>query len=268
MNQAEIHEFLIDFFYKRKATIEYNEQGILKVKLTEELDKRLMNRPFYWQYVKKLGYQGDPMTVTFISDENKKEEKGEWIHYGSPRLEQLFQVIREEGQYTELYQSANSNKRQALHPWLICNLIVRYQGAYTHEEPVSIGVYLINGTMRFKMMDEIMNKDFLTTIPDFCYKIPPIISKNRAIKMINQELSDRIKTKSKTFEQESIELYEKEINMTNQLFQGRDEEDGTLKQNIEQQIQDRLYPKVHLNLVNYGVFYMTEQHSKELMSIS
>ncbi|WP_175615237.1 YqhG family protein, partial [Piscibacillus halophilus] len=203
MNQAEIHEFLVQFFHKRQATIEYNEQGILRVKLTEELDKRLMNRPFYWQYVKKIGHQGEPMTVTFISDENKKDEKGEWIHYGSPRLEQLFQIILEEGKYTELYENNPSQDRQPLHPWFVCNLLVRYQGAYTHDEMVSVGVYLINGTMRFKMMDEILDQSFSTIIPDLCYKIPPIISTKRAVLMINEEIKERIEMKSAAFAEQS-----------------------------------------------------------------
>ncbi|WP_194840808.1 YqhG family protein [Filobacillus milosensis] len=269
MNQAEIHEFLVHFFYKRQATIELNERGLLKVKLTEELDQKLMNRPFYWQYVKKLGKQGEPMSVTFISDESKKEEKGEWIHYGSPRLEQLFQMIFEEGRYAELYEETNQDERQALHPWFICNLKVRYQGSYTQDELVSIGVYLINGTMRFKMMDEILQESFVNVIPDYCYKIPPIISHNRAIQMINQEISLRINQKSSAFEQESMELYQKELNMTDHLFKTREDEDTeVLQKNIEEQIYNRLYPKVQLKLINCGLFYLTENRSKHMMNIS
>jgi Bacterial protein YqhG of unknown function len=268
MNQAEIHDFLVQFFYKRDATIEFNETGILKVKLTEELDQRLMNRPFYWQYVKKLGQKGDPMSVTFISDENKKAEKGEWIHYGSPRLEQLFQLIFEEGKYTELYEQNSIQERQPLHPWFVCNLMVRYQGAYTHDEIVSVGVYLINGTMRFKMMDELLDEAFSTIIPDFSYKIPPIISSKRAVMMINGEIKQRIEKKSLEFAKQSKEIYEKEITMTEQLFQDRQEEDGELlKENIEKQIYDRLYPKVHLKLINCGLFYITEDRSKKMMSV-
>ncbi|MGP4072468.1 YqhG family protein [Piscibacillus sp. B03] len=268
MNQAEIHDFLVQFFYKRNATIEYNDTGILKVKLTEELDQRLMNRPFYWQYVKKLGYKGDPMSVTFISDENKKAEKGEWIHYGSPRLEQLFQVILEEGKYTELFEQTPTEERQPLHPWFVCNLMVRYQGAYTHDEMVSVGVYLINGTMRFKMMDELLDEAFSKIIPDLSYKIPPIISSKRAVMMINEEIKHRIKEKSLSFAKQSEEIYQKEMDMTNQLFQEREEEDGELlKENIEKQIYDRLYPKVHLKLINCGLFYITEARSKKMMSV-
>ncbi|GEL77347.1 YqhG family protein [Tenuibacillus multivorans] len=268
MNQAEIHQFLVNFFKKRQATFEHNEPGLLKIKLTEDLDQRLMNRPFYWQYVKKLGYKGDPMSVTFISDKQKKGEAGEWIHYGSPRLEQLFQMILDEGKYAELYEQINQDERHAFHPWFICNMLVRYRGAYTHDEMVSVGVYLINGAMRFRMMDEIINHQFNEVIPDYCYKIPPIINRIRAIQIINRELQHRISERSTNFEYESFELYQKEKNMTEELFQGREDDIDLLKENIEQQIYDRLYPKVDLSLINCGLFYLTESRSKKLLNVS
>lgn len=72
MKQVEIQPFLIDFFESRQASIVEKSDGILTIKLTEQLDEQLMNRPFYWQYVKKLGKVGETMSVTFITAEEKE----------------------------------------------------------------------------------------------------------------------------------------------------------------------------------------------------
>ena len=40
----------------------------MTVQLTIELDKELMNRPFYWHYLEKTGGVPNPMKLTFITD--------------------------------------------------------------------------------------------------------------------------------------------------------------------------------------------------------
>lgn len=268
MNQAEIHQFLINFFSKRQAEIIRDDEGLLEVKLTEKLDQQLMNRPFYWQYVKKLGYEGEPMTVTFISNESKKGEKGEWIHFGSPRLEQLFQIILDEGKYAELYENISvGNQRAPLYPWFISNFIVKYHGAYVHDELISVGVLLTNGTMRFRLMDDIKQYDFIDTPPNYCYKIPQIISPQRANQLIELEIKERIRQKAKNFEQLSLKIYEEELNLLNELLQSREEDDEDLqliKKNNEEQIYNRLYPKVSFVVINSGLFYLSQQLTQKL----
>ena len=58
-----------------------------------------MNRPFYWKYLESTNGEPSPAQLTFITDKNKLVEdiKGEVVHFGSPRLSQLFQVMKEMG---------------------------------------------------------------------------------------------------------------------------------------------------------------------------
>lgn len=84
-----LDHFLHDYFSAHHCTISSDNDGVLRVKLTEEMDRALMNRPFYWHYIKKMGHPGDPMTLTLITNHSKRDNKGEWIHFGSPRLQQI-----------------------------------------------------------------------------------------------------------------------------------------------------------------------------------
>ena len=50
MQQQEIHKFLERYFHANDCEIVENGPGYMTVQLTIELDKELMNRPFYWHY--------------------------------------------------------------------------------------------------------------------------------------------------------------------------------------------------------------------------
>lgn len=57
--------------------------------------------------------------------------------------------------------------KTALHPWLVCNIRVKYRGYQSKDELVSVGIRLIDGTMRFQMMDEMEHKNFVSAVPNF-----------------------------------------------------------------------------------------------------
>ncbi len=80
----------------------------MTVQLTIELDKELMNRPFYWHYLEKTG--GDTKSHgTYLSSPNQEKApediKGEPIHFGSPRLHQIFHSTRNLAGYIRLYEN-------------------------------------------------------------------------------------------------------------------------------------------------------------------
>ena len=94
MQQQEIHNFLERYFIANDCEILENHPGYMNVQLTIDLDKELMNRPFYWHYLEKTGGVPNPMKLSLITDPNKvsDEIKGETIHFGSPRLTSDFSI--------------------------------------------------------------------------------------------------------------------------------------------------------------------------------
>ncbi len=68
MQQQEIHSFLERYFQANNCEIVENEKGYMAVQLTNELDKELMNRPFYWLYLERTGGMPNPMKLTLITN--------------------------------------------------------------------------------------------------------------------------------------------------------------------------------------------------------
>ena len=71
------------------------------------------------------------MKLSLITDPNKvsDEIKGETIHFGSPRLHQIFQSTKTLASYIRLYEKSPviQGKQTPLKPWLGLNLKVSYQ---------------------------------------------------------------------------------------------------------------------------------------------
>lgn len=92
MQQPQVHNFLERYFEANDSPIIENTSSYLQVQLSIELDKLLMNRPFYWHYLEKTGGEPNPMKVTFITDQNNAPDdvKGEQIHFGAPSFTNCF----------------------------------------------------------------------------------------------------------------------------------------------------------------------------------
>lgn len=91
MQQQEIHDFLHTYFKANDCEILADGGSHLTVQLTIDMDKELMNRPFYWHYLEKTGGIPNPAVITFITDPAlaPADLKGEMIHFGSPAFIRL-----------------------------------------------------------------------------------------------------------------------------------------------------------------------------------
>ncbi|GAE45289.1 hypothetical protein JCM21738_2071 [Mesobacillus boroniphilus JCM 21738] len=120
MQQQEIHNFLEKYFTANNCELMENDKGYMTVQLTVDLDKELMNRPFYWHYLEKTGGVPNPMKLTFITNKQKAPDdiKGEVIHFGSPRLHQIFASTKSLAGYIRLYQNNQFPTQTPLIPWI------------------------------------------------------------------------------------------------------------------------------------------------------
>lgn len=92
MQQHEIRRFVERYFAANGCTLLEANDDYMTVQLTPEMDKELMNRPFYWHYIERTGGVPQPMQLTLITRPSERTEKlkGDRLHFGAPRLHQLF----------------------------------------------------------------------------------------------------------------------------------------------------------------------------------
>lgn len=256
MKVTNLHDFLHRYFSAQQCEIISDQDGILKVQLNEQLDQALMNRPFYWHYMKSSGNLGEPAQLTFITNPNKREHDGELIHFGSPRLQQIFNHLKNTGNQIKLFQKVDTQKNTALYPWLLINLKISYKGKHKKEELFSIGLNLMNGIMKTKMMEMLQEMQLNLTISDFCYPMSPLIKVNSGFLRITSVIDDYLKNQSHDWAEESMIKMREEIKMVQHFY-----ENNSNEVELTKEINDlkKLYtPSISHQVINGGIIYLTE----------
>ncbi|MDZ5471025.1 YqhG family protein (plasmid) [Bacillus sp. 31A1R] len=261
MQQPEIHKFLERYFVANGCEIVENHKGYMTVQLTIELDKELMNRPFYWHYLEKTGGIPNPMRLTFITDKDAAPEhiKGELIHFGSPRLHQIFQSTKNLAGYIRLYENheLQSGQHVPLRPWLGINLKISYQCDRKRDVFRSIGLQLINGQMIENFHDELLKLKLTPKIPDYSFTLSPLIMPKSGIFRIENQLRREIELEDQSWAEAARDRWQKDLNLLEHFYEDI-EEKGDSYFNERQALQDQYEPKINISIINGGLFYLTD----------
>lgn len=258
MRQEAIHNYLETYFRTSGCDILESRPHFLKVKLTVDMDKRLMNRPFYWHYVEKLGQVPETQTLTLKTAFNGDE--GEIVHFGSPRLHQIFQSTKEMARYIRLYEQVNpSNKRTPLYPWLCINTKISYCCDLKKDTLLSLGLNLLNGTI-VRDFQESMNEVNLTPkIPDFCYTMSPIIKPLSGLTRLENIIQSLLEEEEHRWAEAARKRWEYDLDLLNRFYEVATDEEEDIKTNYENEkeaLRHQYEPHIDVSIINGGLFYL------------
>lgn len=259
MQQKEIHQFLEKFFLTTGCTIENMGQGFMTVQLTVDMDKELMNRPFYWTYLEKTGGIPKPMKITFITDQDKAPAhvKGEFIHFGAPRLHQLFKTTRKLAAYIRLYENPviKTGQNVPLHPWLNVNLKISYCSDRKMDVFRSFGLNLINGSLIDNFVEKVNRFSLTPKIPDYCFTISPIIMPASGLKRIEVFLKNELQSKEHPWAEAARRRWNEDLKLLDQFYGGEEDKPDTYL--IEKNALEEQYsPFINIDILNGGILYL------------
>lgn len=254
MEIKNLDNFLESYFKAHECEIIDRSDGVLSVQLTEQMDRTLMNRPFYWHYIKSIGQKGEPMQLTLITNPNKKDEPGEWIHFGSPRLQQIMNDLKEKQHNVKLFEVVNVMDRTAMYPWLVVNIKVSYEGQHNKDELFSIGLQLVTGRMETNVMESLLSIQLDKSISDFCYPISPLIRLPSAFKRIESVIDTYVESKQHEWATRSLQTLEEEIKLVEHFYD--DENEMTQLEKEIDDLTNRYTPVIKYKIINGGVIYL------------
>lgn len=252
----DLNTFLYTYFSSHHCVVEHETKGILHVRLTEKMDKQLMNRPFYWHYIKQMGRVGEPMQLTFITDLEKADHEGEVIHFGSPRLQQIMEHLKMNERYTKLFEQVEATSQTPLYPWLVINMKISYQGKQKKDELFSVGLHLMNGGMQLDMMETLKEYPLQKGISDYCYTLSPIIKPKSGLKRIEAVLEDYIEGQSHEWALFSKSALDEEIQLLEHFYENQEDTDMNYKQKEIDELIERYEPTITMQVINGGIFYL------------
>jgi hypothetical protein len=264
MEQHNIHNYLEKYFQLNRCDMLENDGKSLHVRLSVELDKRLMNRPFYWQYVETTGADAQPMELKIVTEQTENDKKeGEFIHFGSPRLHQIFQSTKELGGFIRLYEDIGDmhGRSIALEPWLGLNMKVSYQCDRKKDMLVSPGLHLISGKVVNDFDDHLAATSMTPKIPNFCFTISPLIKLQSGIKRIERMVENAIQNDDHSWADEARERWEQDLDLLDRFYENEQEKPESYyseKEALRQQYE----PKIKVEIINGGLFYLTKGTSQ------
>lgn len=262
MQAPQVHNFLERYFLANDSRIIDNAPTYLTVQLSEKLDKLIMNRPFYWHYLEKTGGTPEPMTVTFITDQMNHQEKvkGEAVHFGSPRLHQIFSTTRSLGGFIRLYEDVKTTERASipLHPWLCLNVKVSFQCDRKKDVILSLGLNLIHGQIVNQFYEKLCQKTLTPKIPNYCFTLSPLIKEKSGLGRIKRMILTYIENEDDAWAKEALERMENDLSLLERFYEEYDEKPESYE--VEKEAILEMYkPEVYVSIINGGIFYMEQQ---------
>ncbi|RXI99486.1 hypothetical protein DS745_14810 [Anaerobacillus alkaliphilus] len=263
MQQQDIHNFLERYFTANESPILENSRGYLHVQLSIDLDKLLMNRPFYWHYLEKTGGTPNPMQMTLITnpEECSEDKKGEQVHFGSPRLHQIFQSVQQLGAYIRLFEQIPVGERMnstALHPWLCLNAKISYQCDRKKDIVISLGLNLINGEIQDQFHDLLLTKDLTPKIPDFCFTLSPLITPRSGLSRLENTIRSIISQDDHQWAEDAQYRWDQDLRLLETFYEDMEEKPESYFLEIEA-LKDQYEPKININIINGGLFYLSSK---------
>lgn len=259
MQQHEIHQFLIKYFNANNCILVENHPSYMKVQLTIEMDKALMNRPFYWHYVEKTGGIPNPATLTLITDPQSVPDgiKGDIIHFGSPRLHQIFETTKKLAGYIRLYEYRDNSQSEnvPLHPWLSTNIKASFVSDRKKDILFSLGLHLLTGKIVDNFHEKMLKLTLTPKIPDFSFTLSPIIMPKSGVSRLDRFVRLQLAEEDHTWAEKSIMKWESDLTLLQHFYEDVEDKDGNLL--IEQKaLQQQYEPNINISVINGGMYYL------------
>ncbi len=259
MYPQQIHGYLLQFFKESNCQVLNDNDHYIDVQLTIEMDKKIMNRPFYWRYLESTDGVPNPAQLTFITDKNKLVEdvKGEVVHFGSPRLSQLFQATKDMGSFVQMYEQVADNLEAQiiLTPWLGVNYKISYYCDQTKEMLYSFGINLMTGNLIEGFQESLSEVDLGITTSGNTFNLPYIIKPIRALERLDAVIDNRIQQDDHTWAEEAKMRWQKDRDVLEYFYEGVENKPDCYE--IEKEAMDQQYEaRIKIDIINGGLFYL------------
>lgn len=252
MEAIDVKQFVRRYFKAHNCTVHEKENGRLDIELNEEVDKKLMNRPFYWHYMKSMNQKGVPQTLQFGINQMTQKNGVEPIHFGSLRFQQLVDDLTRTKQIVHGFERVDTDVQTALYPWLIMNIKISYIGMQSKDEIFSLGLQLISGKIVVHMMEKLQEVPIESTISPMCYVLSPMITHVSGSKRIERILDTYLEEQDHEWAIHSMDALEEELQLIHTFY----EEETADQLNEIEMVRKRYKPRIVFNVISGGVVYL------------
>ncbi|MCD9026137.1 YqhG family protein [Cohnella silvisoli] len=294
MNTKQIQKFVLSYLDSTGCHLIEKSPNRVVVKLSPAADRALTNRPYYWSFIDRT--DTEPETLTFgwsfespsMSDRSNASpvsyvmtEAGrivqEDVYYGSRRLHQLFEAVRQDGRNVTLFEEPPRGKidplgSQPYTAWLGVNFKVAYECDMKREELYGWGISLATGVIDDKFMERLKDRKLSPRLPSNVHLLKNGISLRKGMSQLELTLERKLKNTDFTWAVEAEKRRQDELDRIRQYYKpmlegmGHDnqkEMKETLTARFKQreaEIDWQYRPRISVSVINCGIFHLPGIH--------
>lgn len=284
MNEAQIKHAVSSYFKALSCQFIALEDDYMTVKLSPEADRRLTNRPYYWNFIERTGAAAETMTFTFTFNlEAWQRLKAQHIQaagtplgssrlelltFDSPWLQQILQAIKEKGRYVHLYEQPSEfseDVTNAYTSWLIVNYKIEYSCDMKRSELHSLGISLATGEIVEACHHHIKDKTLTPRLPANMH-VRETISLKRAQSELTRYVEQIIRQRDHrwavaAYERMAVELERIQQYYDELLNTAAEEQRSAIEEQYhhrQAEIRWQYKPKIEVLPINCGIFHLLD----------
>lgn len=251
--------FLHTLFSSCGCLILHEADSTITIQLTEEADRDLMNRPFYWHYKDQLGQRGEPLAVTFFTEDPGRPLKQleEYITFGSPRFHQLLSYGQKKVPFIKLYERHPSAQNVQLEPWLFIHFHLSYEADGKKEKLVPLALHLISGRYSEDFLETTASLSMEPSIAPYHYILSPLITPASGLNRMKQKVQAELLKENHDWANAAYEKQQFELRMLESFY-----DPAASTEHYEREkaaIIRRFNPVVRLSIWHGGLFYLARK---------
>lgn len=290
MNAKQVQKFVQAYAESTGCQIIEKVPGRMTIKLSSDADRALTNRPFYWSFVDRTGTPPETLTYGW-SFEPPSAQDGqasplsylmtpagrvvqEGVYFGSRRLQQLFDVVRQGGRCVTLFEEpprglGDPLSSQPYTAWLGANFKVSFACDMRREELHSYGISLATGIIDDKFMNRLMGRKLTPRLPANVHLLRNGLSLRKGMTQLETAMERKLRNADFSWAAEAEDRRQDELARIAHYYEpllaqaGEETQREALQSRYEQrkaEIDWQYRPRVTLTTINCGIFHLPGIH--------
>ncbi|MDR6224707.1 YqhG family protein [Desmospora profundinema] len=269
MEPNEVKAFTERYLEIYGCTLVERGEHYLQTRLSEEVDKDLVHRPFYWMYVEKMGLepQASTLSFTFHADQAPEGMQSELLSFGSPRFSAILRSAREKGRFVRLYEESGTSARlwgqsRPYEPWLGVHFLVSFICDRKRDEIRDLGIDLRTGEIREGFHQDCLQKKWNQKLPAQRHILPHRLTLPEAAGELEYYLQGWIERQDAAWFREAKERLNQELKQIHAYYPEEWKMSDELHREKKQRLRETVWqyhPRVEVEVVGAGLFHLDPQ---------
>ncbi|ULL14709.1 hypothetical protein DVH26_09745 [Paenibacillus sp. H1-7] len=210
-----------------------------------------------------FGFVPTQMTARVPKDE---------VTFGSRRLGQIFEAVRNKGRFVHLYEQFKPEQQQKSAPmstlayetWMQVNYKVEMACDMKRSEIHSLGIHMVTGEIREHFQDVLRTRRLSPRIPPQVYMIPDRLTLPRAVIYLEEYLERKLRDYDHSWAEDAQFRLQDELNRIRSYYESLIQSADLDKKpdfeaqyaNRRQEIDWQFRPRIEVTVINCGLFHL------------